>query len=97
MAGNKNYRLCFDSGYSNQGMALEYPGGLLPIILDKGLMAQPPVNGQLDTYNYLYIEPDGCRDLFGVSEARILVVNNTWNNQSVSNLIYRYVEIPPPK
>jgi hypothetical protein len=95
LKNNKNYRLCFDDGYSNQGDALEYPGSLLPVILDKALMARPPANGQLDYYAYMYIEPNGCRDLFGVTDARVLVTGkNDWNNQSIKSILYRIAEIP---
>jgi hypothetical protein len=94
---NKNYRVCFDDGYSNQGDALEYPGSLLRVLLDRTLMAKPPLGGQLDPYLYMSIEPGGCRDMFGVSDAYMLVVNNSWNDQSVSAISYRFAQIPSPK
>lgn len=50
LKGNKNYRVCFENGFSGQGQKLEYPGGLLPMVLDKSLMSKPNP-GQLDAYS----------------------------------------------
>lgn len=97
LGSNRNYRVCFDAGFSNQGNKLEYPGPLLPIVLDKALMAKPkPPDGQWDSYDYLGISAEGCRDLFGVGFAAILILNPPWNDQSVAAVTYRYAEIPPP-
>lgn len=97
LKANKNYRVCFDNGFTGQGQKLEYPGALLPIVHDKALMARPNP-GQLDSYHYTSIAPTGCRDIFGVNEAWILIVgDNTWNGQVVSAVTYRYAEIPSSK
>lgn len=94
LKGGKNYRVCFDKGYSNQGDLLEYAGGLLRVVLDRDLMRKPPISDQLDPYNYMSIEPAGCHDLLGVADAFVLVTNNSWNDQSVSAINYRYADIP---
>lgn len=96
LKGNKSYRVCFDTGYSNQGDALEYAGGLLRIVLDRSLMAKPNP-GILDGYQYLAIAAGSCRDIFGIIDASVLVTDNSWNDQSVSKVSYRFAEIPSPK
>lgn len=88
-----SYRVCFDDGFTNQGKKLEYPGSLLPVVLDKALMARPNP-GQLDSYLYMGIEPGGCRDLNALTDAHVLITDNSWNGQSVESLNYRYIEIP---
>jgi hypothetical protein len=94
----KNYRVCFDNGYSNQGDGLEWYGGGLRVVTDRDLMNQPPQGGQLSPFDYMSTEPAGCRDMFGVKNAWLLLAapNNSWIDQSVSSVTYRYAEIPAP-
>lgn len=94
----KNYRVCFDNGYSNQGDGLEWYGGGLRVVTNHDLMNQPPQGGQLSPFDYMSTEPAGCRDMFGVKNAWLLLAdpNNNWVDQSVSRVTYRYAEIPAP-
>jgi hypothetical protein len=94
----KNYRVCFDNGYSNQGEGLEWYGGGLRVVTNHDLMNKPPQGGQLSPFDYMSTEPAGCRDMFGVKNAWLLLAdpNNNWNDQSVSRVTYRYAEIPAP-
>lgn len=98
LGSNKNYRVCFDIGFSGQGDKLEYPGSLLPIVMEKALMAKrEPANGQINSNLYLSISAESCRDIFGVSFASILILDNKpWNGQEMGAVTYRFVEIPPP-
>lgn len=97
LKANKNYRVCFDDGFSGQGQKNEYPGTLLPIILDKALMAKSNP-GQLDPNFYMNIAPGGCRDLFGVKTASILMINDaSYIGLNPSAVTYRYAEIPSSK
>ncbi len=98
LKGGKNYRVCFDDGYSNQGDGLEWYGGGLRVVTDSALMNKPPQGGQLSPYDYMSAAPGGCRDMFGVKNAWLLPADNmnNWNNQSVSLVTYRYAEIPAP-
>lgn len=92
----KNYRVCLDAGYSDQGDKLEYPGSLLRIIVDPKL-AQKKAGDNPDSYQYMSVAPKTCRDLFGVNFAAVLVFgHNDWNDQSVANFRFRYAEIPVP-
>ncbi|HEX4409957.1 MAG TPA: hypothetical protein VH206_14390 [Xanthobacteraceae bacterium] len=93
LQAGKNYRVCVDAGYSAQGAKLEYPGSLLPIIVDPARMSQPP--GGPDEYQYMLITANTCRDLFGITTVSLLILGkNNWNDQSVRQFLYRYAEIP---
>jgi hypothetical protein len=61
-------------------------------------MNKPPQGGQLSPIDYMSTEPAGCRDMFGVKNAWLLLAdpNNNWIDQSVSRVTYRYAEIPVP-
>jgi len=66
-----NFRVCFADGYSDQPPGeLEYTGSLLPIILDSKLLNADIGNDELRKNPIL---AGGCRDLFNVSSAYILV------------------------
>lgn len=92
LKAGKNYRICFDKGFSAQGDGkLEYPGSLLPLVLDAARM----LNKQPDNYvgfDYQAITY-GCRDVFELKDAFILIANNTWNGQKVEKIRYSYSEI----
>jgi hypothetical protein len=94
----KNYRVCFDNGYSNQGEGLEWYGGGLRVVTNHDRMNEQPHGGQLSPYDYMSTEPAGCRDMFGVKNAWLLLAdpNNNWVDESVSLVTYRYAEIPAP-
>ena len=89
---DKNYRLCFEKGYTGQGDGrLEYPGSLLPLVLDRTLMNKP----QSDNYvglNYQALTY-GCRDIFDAQEAYILIAFANWNDQKVERIAYSLAEI----
>ena len=88
----KNYRICFEKGFSMQGeKRLEYPGGLLPLVLDAARMADQQPDNYLG-FGYQAITY-GCRDVFDVKDAFILIANNTWNNQKVQSIRYSFSEI----
>jgi hypothetical protein len=94
----KNYRVCFDDGYSNQGDGLEWYGGGLRVVTNRDLMNMAPHNGQLSPFDYMSTAPGGCRDMFGVRNAWLLLADNknNWNDQNISRVTYRYAEIPQP-
>jgi hypothetical protein len=96
LTGGKNFRVCFDGGYSNQPAgADEYPGSLIPMVLDESLIGQSP-GATPNEFIYNSIAPSGCRDVFNVTQAYIVITGqNNWNNQSVSQVTYRYREISP--
>ncbi len=72
---------------------MAYAGGLLRLVLDHKLM-EKAVREQLNSLDYLSIAPGSCFDLFGVNFASVLIVNNSWNEQSVSKISYSFAEIP---
>jgi hypothetical protein len=95
LTGGKNFRICFDNGYTNQPVgASDYPGAFVPMVLDAKLMTVPE-GATPDEFIYNSGAPDGCRDLFKVDQAYFIVTNNTWNSQSVANITYRFQEILP--
>jgi hypothetical protein len=97
LAGGKNYRVCTDDGYSMQPAGyLEYPGSLMRIVLSPELMKKPDVGSNPNSYQLMPIAPKTCRDYFGVTTAAIIVLDNSWNEQSVSGFKYRWAEIPAP-
>ena len=96
LTGGKNYRVCFDTGYSNQPAGRpEYTGSLLPLVLDRMEMASAPQSNP-DELLYNSITAGGCRDLYGVKEAYVLITNGTWINETMTQITYRVVEIPDP-
>ena len=95
LAGSRNFRVCLDNGYTNQPAgASDYPGAFVPMVLDARLMTTPE-GGTPNEFIYNSGAPDGCRDLFKVDQAYFIVTNNSWNNQSVKNITYRFQEILP--
>ena len=64
------------------------------MVLDARLMTTPE-GGTPNEFIYNSGAPDGCRDLFKVDQAYFIVTNNSWNNQSVKNITYRFQEILP--
>jgi hypothetical protein len=95
LTGGKNFRVCFDDGFSNQPAgAYDYAGSLIPMVLDQSLVGQS-MGPTPNEFIYNSLAPGGCRDLFNVKEAYIVITNNSWNNQSVSKITYRFSEILP--
>ncbi len=94
LIGGKSYRVCFDSGYSNQPAGSdEYPGGLLPMVLD-GKDLQAPIDANPFGFKYIAIAQGGCLDLFNVSYV-FFVPTQGWIGQNVTKITYRVMEILP--
>jgi hypothetical protein len=92
LTAGKNYRICFDKGFSMQGEGrLEYPGSLLPLVLNAARLADKQSDNYV-AFDYQAITY-GCRDVFDLKDAYILIANNTWNGQKVEKISYSYSEI----
>lgn len=93
--GAGNYRLCIADGFTNQpANEGEYAGGLLPMILGDPASA---ANNEI-VRNALV--PGGCRDLFGLAKATILVApelpgNPPWIPTRVKKLTFQVQQIAP--
>lgn len=92
LKAGKHYRLCFETGFSMQGEGrLEYPGGLLPLVLDAARMADKQSDNYIG-FGYQAITY-GCRDVFDLKDAFVLIANNNWNSQKVQKIRYSFSEI----
>lgn len=92
LTAGKNYRICFDKGFSMQGDGKqEYTGGLLPLVLNVARLADKQSDNYVG-FEYQAITY-GCRDIFDLKDAYILIANNTWLGQKVEKIRYSYSEI----
>ena len=95
LSGGRNFRICFDDNYSNQPVGEnQYPGSRLPIVLDPALMTIARQDNP-DLWLYNSTASKGCRDLFKVDKAYVLVTENLLGYRPMKTITYRFAELRP--